>query len=101
MLMQELVYLRIRSRSPCRSQVLKSLVNVTVTTSDLSGWQGLVFLLSETLATPPSTTVLANAQPAALLAVVSLAVVLADARPTTRRIACTVLASFAVVLADA
>jgi hypothetical protein len=47
------------------------------TRADLSGWQGLVFLLSAILATPPSTTQFADS---ALLAEVSLAVVLADAR---------------------
>jgi hypothetical protein len=47
----------------------------------LSGWQGLVLLLQAILATPPYAVVLADAQPAALLAGVSLAVVLADARP--------------------
>jgi hypothetical protein len=46
----------------------------------LSGWQGLVLLLPAILATPPHTAVLADAQPAALLAVVTLAVVPADAR---------------------
>ena len=63
----------------------------------VSGWQGLVFLLPAILATPPSTTVLADAQPAALLALASFAVVLADARPA----AFLALASYAVVLADA
>ena len=43
---------------------------------------GLVCLLLQAgLATPPLAVVLADAQPAALLAVVSLAVVLADDRP--------------------
>jgi hypothetical protein len=46
----------------------------------LSGWQGLVLLLSAILATPPYTAVLADAQPAAFLAVVTLAGVPADAR---------------------
>ena len=45
----------------------------------LSGWQGLVLLLPAILATPPYTAVLADALSAALLAVVPLAVVLADA----------------------
>ena len=45
----------------------------------LSGWPGLVLLWPAMLATPPYTVVLADAQPDALLAVVSLAVVLADA----------------------
>jgi hypothetical protein len=63
----------------------------------LSGWQGLVLLLPAIPATPPYAVVLADAQPAALLAVVSLAVVLADARPA----ALLASASLAVVLADA
>ena len=63
----------------------------------LFGWQGLVLLLPAILAPPPCTAVLADAQPAALLAVVSLAVVLADARPAALLAA----ASLAVVLADA
>jgi hypothetical protein len=63
----------------------------------LSGWKGLVLLLSAILATSPYTAVLANAQPAVLLAVVSLAVMLADARPA----ALLALASYALVLADA
>ncbi len=46
----------------------------------LSGWQGLVLLLPAILATPPYTAVLADARPATLLALVSLAAVLADAR---------------------
>jgi len=49
--------------------------------SFLSGWQGLVLLLPAILATPPYTVVLADAQPAELLAVVFFAVVLADAHP--------------------
>jgi hypothetical protein len=43
----------------------------------LSGWQGLVLLLPAILATPLDSAVLADAQPAALLAPVSYAVVLA------------------------
>ena len=46
----------------------------------LSGWQGLVLLLPAILATLPYTAVLADAQPAALLALASFAVVLAYAR---------------------
>ena len=64
----------------------------------MSGWEGLVLLLPAILATPPDTAVLAYAKPAALLAVVYLAVVLADARPAAALLA---LASFSVVLADA
>ena len=67
------------------------------TRASLSGWQGLVLLLPEILATPPYTTMLADAQPAALLAVVYLAVVFADARPA----GLFATASYAVVLADA
>jgi len=65
----------------------------------MSGWQGLVLLVPAILATPPHTAVLADAKPAALLAVVSsaIAVVFADARPA----ALLARASFAVVLADA
>ena len=63
----------------------------------LSGWQGLVLLLPAILANSPYTAVLADAQPAALLAVKSSAVVLADARAA----ALLALASSAVVLADA
>jgi hypothetical protein len=65
--------------------------------SFLSGWQGLVLLLPAILATPPYTVVLADAQPAELLAVVFFAVVLADAHPA----ALLAPASYAAVLAYA
>ncbi len=69
----------------------------------LSGLQGLVLHLPTILAPPPYTAVLADAQPAALLAVVSLAVVLAVARPDedARPAALLANASLAIVLADA
>ena len=49
------------------------------TTAVLSGCQGLVLRLPAILATPPYPAVLADARPAALLALASYAVVLADA----------------------